>query len=60
MMILGYCIVDPKGDRPYFSHSPPTDYQKAGGAKVYSFSFEVPDPVPLDDHFPARAVPLEP
>jgi hypothetical protein len=35
--------MEPGADRPYFSHTPPTNYQRQPGAKVYYFVLEVPD-----------------
>jgi hypothetical protein len=42
--ITGYVIVEPGGDRPYFSHSAPIDYVRAKpDARVFRFSLWLPD-----------------
>lgn len=48
MIVTGYLILEPGADRPYFSHSAPTDYQKKPGAKVYSFQLDVPNFIEVD------------
>jgi hypothetical protein len=48
MIVNGYLILEPGADRPYFSHTPPTAYQRKPGAKVYVFSLNVPDFMEVD------------
>lgn len=56
MNITGYVVLDPKGDRPYFSSNPPpSTLDRSGGVRVFSFTVEVPDPVPLDGTLSAEA-----
>lgn len=55
MIVQGYLILEPGADRPYFSHNPPTEYQKKPGAKVYAFSLSVPDFEKVDGHIAAVA-----
>jgi hypothetical protein len=47
--------MEPGADRPYFSHNPPTEYQKKLFAKVYSFTLNVPDFFLVDGHIEAQA-----
>lgn len=42
MTVKGYLILEPGADRPYFSHSFPTEYQKKSGAEIYVFELSVP------------------
>jgi len=60
MKVQGYLIMHPGGDRSYFQHSPPTDYQKKQGAKVYSFVLDVPDFIEIDGHIEAAATSVSP
>ena len=60
MLVDGYLILEPGADRPYFSHTPPTEYQKKPGAKIYSFSLFVPDFIEVDGHVEVVAKPLPP
>ena len=59
MKVQGYLIMEPGADRPYFSHTEPTDYQKKPGAKVYSFALDVPGFEKLDGHITAVAKPYD-
>ena len=59
MKVHGYLIMHPGGDRPYFQHTPPTAYQKATGAKVFSFTIDVPGFLEVDGHIEATAAPAE-
>ena len=43
MIVTGYLILEPGADRPYFSHTYPTGYQKKPGAQVYQFDVPLPD-----------------
>ena len=56
MFVQGYLIMEPGMDRPCFSHSPPTTYQKKAGAKVYSFLLDVPDFAQVDGHLSATII----
>jgi hypothetical protein len=42
MKVSGFLIMHPGGDRPYFSHSYPTDYLRVVNAQVFRFELEVP------------------
>jgi hypothetical protein len=37
-----YVIMQPGADRPYISHTPPTEFQKKPGAKVFDFVLDIP------------------
>ena len=37
-----YVIMQPGADRPYISHTPPTEFQKKPGAKVFDFMLDIP------------------
>jgi hypothetical protein len=42
MLINAYLILEPGADRPYFCHQFPTSYTPEPGAKVFSFTLDVP------------------
>lgn len=54
MIVTGYCILEPRGDRPYFSSTPPPDtLSKKPGVRVYRLEFQVEDwPVVTGDVVP--------
>lgn len=58
MHVDGYLILEPGADRPYFSHTPPTEYQKKPGAQIYAFTLVVPDFVKVDGRIEAVATPI--
>jgi hypothetical protein len=42
--ITGYVIVEPGGDRPYFSHSAPLEYLRSKpDARIFAFALWLPD-----------------
>jgi hypothetical protein len=43
MILQVYVIMEPGADRPYFSHTPPTEYQRKDGAKIYLFEGNIPE-----------------
>lgn len=55
MIDVLYAIVEPGADRIYYSHTPPTEYQKKPGAKVYEVNLYFPDLVASDGLITARA-----
>lgn len=48
MIVNTYLVLDPKGDRPYTTTSPPTTLLRTPGMRVYRVETEVPEPVPVD------------
>jgi hypothetical protein len=48
MLLPIYIILVPGADRPYFSHHPPTEYQKKEGAKVYLAEVNIPEFAQVD------------
>ena len=49
MMLDIWIVVDPKGDRPYVSTTPPTTLDRKGGTvKVYKTVVGLPDPMTPD------------
>ncbi len=57
MKVQAFLIMEPGADRPYFSHTEPTDYQKKLGARVYSFTLDVPSFEKVDGRIEATATP---
>jgi hypothetical protein len=50
-----YIIMEPGADRPYFSHYPPTAYQKRNGAKIYLVEANIPEWAHVDGHIVSMA-----
>jgi hypothetical protein len=50
-----YIIFEPGADRPYFSHDPPTNYQKKEGAKIYVVEANIPEFAHVDGRITAMA-----
>lgn len=42
MKVTGFLIMEPGGDRPYFSHTMPAEYQRKPGSKIFLFCLDVP------------------
>jgi hypothetical protein len=53
MLVQIYIILEPGADRPYFSHTPPTNYQKKNGAKTYLVEANIPEWAHVDGHIMA-------
>jgi hypothetical protein len=53
MIVTIYVIMEPGGDRPYLSHTPPTEYQKKDGAKVYLVEANIPEFAQIDGRITA-------
>lgn len=56
MKYVAYLILQPGADRPYFSHNPPTAYQKTEGAKVFELELDIPGFATVDGRIQAWAV----
>jgi hypothetical protein len=50
-----YAILEPGADRVYYQHSPPNDYQRKTGAKVYEVEVLLPDWFKVDGRISAIA-----
>ncbi len=48
MIVNIWVTLDPKGDRPYVSTSPPTTLARLPGMQVFLVEVFIPDPVPVD------------
>lgn len=59
MIVQVYIVMHPGGDRPYFTHDPPTEYQKKDGAKVYLAEVNIPEWFLVDGHITAVGKLLE-
>jgi hypothetical protein len=53
MIVSIYVIMEPGGDRPYFSHTAPTEYQKRDGVKVYLVEANIPEFTQIDGRITA-------
>jgi hypothetical protein len=49
MIVNAYVVIDPKGDRPYVSTTPPGPELDRTKVKVFHYALLVPDDVPADD-----------
>ena len=48
ILVTGWLVLDPKGDRPYFWNRPPSDLERRPGMEVHQFTLEVPSHIPVD------------
>lgn len=48
MVVQVYIILEHGADRPYFSHTPPTDYQRKPDSKVYHAEINIPEFAQVD------------
>lgn len=59
MIVNAYLVIDPKGDRPYLTTTPPSEEMKKANpqAKVFHYLLHVPDDVVPDCAFLAPIPP---
>lgn len=46
MVVNAYVVIDPKGDRPYVTTSPPGAHLDLSKVKVFHYVLHVPDSTP--------------
>ena len=51
MIINAYLVIDPQGDRPYLTTTPPSEAMKKANpnVRVFHYLLHVPDAVPPDN-----------